>query len=161
MVEAHSRIDYTSKTEGLGDNDVHSRRRLLIPPNIPLESSPIQAKKELLTVTLKFWKAGQVRGGESSGLVSQYWDRTSPGAPETLRAQRVLGRNLSPCLWGSPDPVLWLESTLYLHLLRTALLFWETFLQPHSSEGCQKQYLTLDIMTGPETGILPCQDKQE
>ena len=53
VVEAHSRIDYTSKTEGLGDNDVHSRR-LLIPPNIPLESSPIQAKKELLTVTLKF-----------------------------------------------------------------------------------------------------------
>lgn len=48
----HSRIDYTSETEGLGDKDAHSRRRLLTPPNIPLGSYPIHAKKELLTVTL-------------------------------------------------------------------------------------------------------------
>ena len=83
------------------------------------------------------------------------WGSRDPQGPESPRG------NLSPCLWGSPDPALWLEPTLYLHLLRTALLFWETFLQPHSSEGCQKQYLTLDIMTGPEAGILPGQDKQE
>ena len=46
-----SRISYTNKTEGLGDKDVGSSRRLLIPSNIPLEL-PHPSKRELLTVTL-------------------------------------------------------------------------------------------------------------
>ena len=66
--------------------------------NIPLESSPIQAKKELLE-----GQAGE--GGESSGLAWQHWDQTSPGAPETLGAQRVLGSGV-PCALARSNTVL-------------------------------------------------------